>query len=203
MLCTFLFWQTSCVLIPQREIDPDSPAAYFPGREMIKVFDGGFEDEGMIHVVDGFSRDRLQIKQVDHGVGVAFVYQLEDDRVRRVFGEEVTLFEDDYLGETPNQNIVVLKGPLKLGTTWEDETGAEYSITDVGVEVETPAGSFITVEVTFRRGQFVMKRYYARGLGLVKTEGDFFTQRLQEYTYEMDILENIESLFELLVIYFR
>ena len=203
-IATLIFVLFSCASIGGRQtIDPDSVAAYFPREKMIKVFEGGFENEGMIHVIDRIGRNRIQVKQIDYGTGAALLYQVGNNEARWIYAQEVHLFEDNYLRQRPNRDILMLKGPLRMGTSWEDETGASYAITGVNVSVDTPAGEFRTIEVTFRRGEFEMKRYYARGMGEVKTQTDYFGTRLIEYSYDIDILDKIESYYELLVIYFR
>lgn len=201
-VCSFLSF--SCALIGNRGTpEQESPAYFIPEREMIKVFDGGFENEGMIHIVDRITRNRIQIKQIDYGTGAAIVYQYDQNELRWIYSAEVHLFEDNYLRERPNRNTVMLQGPLEVGTSWEDEYGASFRISDIDVEVETPAGLFKAVEVTFQRGEFEIKRYYAPGMGLIKTESGYWGTTLREYTYDLDVLDKIESPFELLVIYFR
>jgi hypothetical protein len=68
-----------------------------------------------------------------------------------------------------------LKGPLRVGTTWEDEDG-EYEITALDKTVTVPAGTFAPcLEVTNRRkgGKAIVITLYAPGVGVVQREETF------------------------------
>ncbi len=68
-----------------------------------------------------------------------------------------------------------LKGPLQVGTTWQDEDG-EYEITALHKTVTVPAGKFShCVEVTNRRkgGKATVVTLYAPGVGVVQREETF------------------------------
>jgi hypothetical protein len=68
-----------------------------------------------------------------------------------------------------------LKGPLQVGTTWEDEDGT-YEITALDKRVTVPAGTFPhCLEVTNRRkgGKATVVTLYAPGVGVVQREEVF------------------------------
>lgn len=68
-----------------------------------------------------------------------------------------------------------LKGPLRVGTTWEDEDG-EYEITALNKTVTVPAGAFShCLEVTNRRkgDKTTVVTLYAPGVGVVQREETF------------------------------
>lgn len=68
-----------------------------------------------------------------------------------------------------------LKGPLQVGTTWQDEDG-EYEITALDKTVTVPAGAFShCLEVTNRRkgGKATVITLYAPGVGVVQREETF------------------------------
>ena len=81
-----------------------------------------------------------------------------------------------------------LKGPLQVGTTWNDEDGT-YEITALDKSVTVPAGTFPhCLEVTNRRkgGKATVVTLYAPGVGVVRREevlpiiegsGSFYPQR--------------------------
>jgi len=81
-----------------------------------------------------------------------------------------------------------LKGPLRVGTTWEDDDGT-YEITALNKTVTVPAGTFAhCLEVTNRRkgGKATVITLYAPGVGVVQREetfpiiegsGSFYPQR--------------------------
>jgi hypothetical protein len=68
-----------------------------------------------------------------------------------------------------------LKGPLQLGTVWEDDDGT-YEITALDKTVTVPAGTFShCMEVTNRRkgGKATVITLYAPGVGVVQREETF------------------------------
>lgn len=68
-----------------------------------------------------------------------------------------------------------LKGPLRVGTTWEDDDGT-YKITALDKTVTVPAGAFAhCLEVTNRRkgGKATVITLYAPGVGVVQREETF------------------------------
>lgn len=81
-----------------------------------------------------------------------------------------------------------LTGPLRIGTTWDDEDGT-YEITALDETVTVPAGTFShCLEVTNRRkgGKATVVTLYAPGVGVVQREevfpiiegsGSFYPQR--------------------------
>lgn len=145
---------------------------YFPKKSMKKYFTGGFENGGFKQTIDKLEGDKVQVKQLDTGTGVAFVYQLTEKDIRIIFRTEVGdgNFKDDYIGTTEaNSNDIILKAPLVVGTKWDNNSDGKYEITGVNVKVQTPAGTFYTVEVTYTNGEFVSIHNYAKDLGLVKS----------------------------------
>jgi hypothetical protein len=149
---------------------------YFPSRIMTKQFSGGYENQGFKHTIDKIDEDKVQIKQIDSGTGVILIYQVSDNDIRLIFSSEVAdgKFKENYIGTVqPNDDKIILKSPLEVGTKWTDKDDADskYEITGINVGVKTPAGTFDAVEVTFFRGEFQTKSYYVKGLGLVKRSG--------------------------------
>lgn len=145
---------------------------YFPNKTMTKRFSGGFENGGFTHTIDIVNQDKVQVKQQDTGTGVILVYQISVNDIKLIFKNEVSdgNFKENYLDSFKNNvDEIILKAPIKVGTNWTDTDGGEYEITGVNNQVNTPAGTFETIEVTFRKGDFEIKRYYARNLGLVKS----------------------------------
>ena len=157
---------------------------YFPSKTMTKQFSGGYENQGFKHIIDKIYEDKFQVKQVDSGTGVIFIYQVSDNDIRLIYSHEVSdgKFQENYIGTVqPNSDKIILKAPLEVGTKWTDDADGKYEITGINVGVKTPAGRFVAVEVTFLRGDFKTKSYYVKGLGLVKSSG-----------YSEDVLVKIE-----------
>ena len=146
---------------------------FFPQKSMKKYFSGGFENGGFTESIDKFAGDKVQVKGLNTGIGFAYVYQITEEYIRRIFRTEEGdgKFKDDYIGTTEdNSNDIILKAPLVVGTKWTNDTEGNCEITGVNVKVQTPAGTFSAVEVTvtYTNKEIVSKHYYAKDLGLVK-----------------------------------
>src|SRR5699024_4100368 len=89
-----------------------------------------------------------------------------------------TYFRDNFteIGSFPDQREeeVILKTPIQVGNSW-NSNGNDYEITAVDYEIEVPAGTYPTIEVTITMDDMMIKRYYAEDVGLVseisETEG--------------------------------
>ena len=181
---------------PQEPVEPGVDSSYtlrgfVPGREMIKIFSGGFEDAGSIHVIDKIEDDKFQVKQIDTAAAAALVYSVDDNEIVLVFSEETSHFEENYFNKINNRNHTQLKTPLEKGTTWTDGEGGTYTITGVDVEFETEVETYKAIEVTLRRGDFELKRYYARDIGLVgSVTEDFGSMKLLGIDYDIQKVQD-------------
>jgi hypothetical protein len=147
---------------------------YFPSKPVKKYFTGGFENGGFTHTFEKFEGDKVQVKQFDTAVGIALIYQISDEHIRKIYAGEMPdgKHDEDYIGKVQaNSNDVILKGPLVVGTKWTNDKGDKYEISGVNVNVKTQAGTFNTVEVTVKYTGWdtVNKFYYAKDLGVVKS----------------------------------
>lgn len=111
-----------------------------------------------------------QIAKDNGGTTVVEIYEYRDDEIVRVFSRPETYFRDNFMEigaiEEFDENEVVLKQPIEVGTNWSSTNGA-YEITAVDKEITVPAGDYQTIEVTIEQDDSVIKRYYAEDVGLV------------------------------------
>jgi hypothetical protein len=147
---------------------------YFPSKPVKKYFTGGFENGGFTQTFEKFEGDKVQVKQFDTAVGIALIYQISDEHIRKIYGAEMPdgKNEEDYIGRVQeNSNDIILKAPLVVGTKWTNNKGDKYEVSGVNVKVKTPAGTFNAVEVTVKYTGWdsVNKFYYAKDLGVVKS----------------------------------
>ncbi len=65
----------------------------------------------------------------------------------------------------------VLADPIVRGTTWEGNDGDTYTIRDVGLRRQTPAGTFNEVIEVVRTGRsnYVERSWYAPGVGMIES----------------------------------
>ena len=156
---------------PSFNLDVKEPLNYFPYKKMKKIFKNESNNEFFIHFVDLIKEGRVHIKQVDRLSRVLMVYDIGPDSIRLVFTRELDdkTFEVDYgQGLLPNRDDIILMSPVQEGTHWSDNDGGIYEIIKKNAVVKTPAGTFKTVVVKYANGDFTVKEYYAKDIGLVK-----------------------------------
>lgn len=140
-----------------------------------------------------------QVAKNNGGTEIVEIYEYHPDEIVQVFRRPETYFRDnfysindlDYYGEY-QVNEVVLKKPIAVGTTWSTDE-ADYEITAVDAPIEVPAGNYETIEVTIQFDQSVIKRYYAKEVGLVYewTETEAFEVESKLAEIETEIAERI------------
>ena len=146
-------------------------ADYFPILPDVSCrFDvSGGKDLPVSTYVEFIGQDTIQIKY-DNGTTVKHVlYAIRDGEVR-IAGERSELYAREDLALLPSvgDGEILLKEPLKVGTTWYVGGGIR-SITDLKAQVDTPTGMYSAIEVTTIGNDTATRQYYAPGIGLVKT----------------------------------
>ncbi len=158
---------------PSDTTEPAVPtlADYFPILPDVSCrFDvSGGKDLPVSTYVEFTGKDTIQIKY-DNGTTVKHIlYAIRDGEVR-IAVERSELYARENLSLLPSEGDgeILLKEPLKVGTTWYVDGGIR-SITDLKAKVDTPAGSFAAIEVTTIGNDTATRQYYAPGIGLIKT----------------------------------
>lgn len=101
----------------------------------------------------------------------AAVFEVTDSAVTRIFikGEEYD--ETNFLDAPPNENTIILKASLEVGTRWVDQKGASREIVDIDATITTPAGKFVKcIKVKITDHNSTILEYYKEGVGMVKSE---------------------------------
>lgn len=137
-----------------------------------------------------------QIARDNGGTTVVEVYEYHEDEIVRVFSRPETYFRDNFTEidaiDTFDQNEVILKKPIAVGTSWSTDE-ADYEITSIDKDITVPAGDYQTIEVTIEHEDSLIKRYYAEEIGLVyewtEVEGMEIESKLA--TIETDVAEII------------
>ncbi|MEL7568091.1 MAG: hypothetical protein AAGU27_24890 [Dehalobacterium sp.] len=129
--------------------------------------------------------NRGQIKEDNGGTVSAVVFDVTDEAITRVFFQGESYENDNFLNAEPNDNLVILKAPLQVGTKWETDDSSR-EIVDLNASLDTPAGNFekvLKMKITFPDS--TMFEYYKDGVGMIKREyisGDFkVTSTLEKY----------------------
>jgi hypothetical protein len=65
----------------------------------------------------------------------------------------------------------ILADPIVRGTSWQGNDGDTYTIREVGLRRETPAGTFNDVIEVVRTGRsdFIERAFYAPGVGMIES----------------------------------
>lgn len=134
--------------------------------------------------------NKAQVIEDNGGTVSASVYTFSEDEITRIFFQGEEYQETNFLNEEPNENLIVLKKPISVGTKWEVENGTR-EIVDVNATVDTPIGEFtncIKVEISYEHS--TLHEYFKDGIGMVKrvfnSEGVEITSTLEEVNLAID-----------------
>ncbi len=189
----------------------DTIEDYFPFKEnTIMEYEGigneYAEQETFFEFIEG---NRAQMKIFNPGTVAIKILEYKDGELREIYTEgEFYHIENmlDVEGETSN---VLLKEPLKPGTSWTTPTGYKRAITGIDVDLELPYKNLKALEVTTELEEDIKTMdYYVKGIGHVATiykDGEFEVKTLLEEvensTYETEIIfyyplyEDIETVY--------
>lgn len=129
----------------------------------------GNEYAGYDTYVDYIKNDVIQVRQINGATESVAVYRLKDGILKKVFTKGEVYYRYDYTSLS-NCDEVIIKEPIKAGASWTLGDGSERSITAVDKQIKTPAGELTALEITTKSKNFTETRYYAKNIGLVKSE---------------------------------
>jgi len=116
------------------------------------------------------SGNLAQIREDNGGTVSAAVFKISPDAVTRIFFLGEAYGQTNYLHSPSNENIVILKTPLQVGTKWTEPNG-NREIVDLNATVTTPAGSFTQcLKVKISNENSTLYEYFKNGVGMVKRE---------------------------------
>lgn len=102
--------------------------------------------------------------------------------------QEETYYNYDYTSSS-NMDEILLKEPIKVGTSWTLSDGGIRSITAVDKWIKTPAGEYNALEITTKRKDSIIRDYCVKNIGYVKSE---FNSNIDSFTV-MSELELVEK----------
>ena len=146
-------------------------ADYFPANDNTRLIYQGTGNEFASYEVytdytdDGFHQQRISTG----GTTAVRIVHLNKNRAEIVFSQGETYFRQNMLDMRVGTPEALLKTPLETGRSWLLGEGRIRTITGASIAVETPAGSFDTIEVTTEGPYGKSMDYYATDVGLVKT----------------------------------
>lgn len=116
------------------------------------------------------NNDIYQIREDNGGTVSASVFNVSSSDITRVFFIGEAYGEDNYLNNEPNEEVTILKAPLKVGSKWQEPNGIR-EIGSINETVSTPAGTFSDcIKVIISSDDSIVNEYYKEGVGMVKRE---------------------------------
>lgn len=164
---------------------------YFPGTvgSYWKYKGDGNEYAAFSREVVFANANRVQLKENNGGTMNDSVYENTDSQVSRVYFIGESYEKKNYLNKKGDQNLILLKLPLKQGESWDNKDDRREVVSD-NVSVNTPAGTFdhcikIKISPQPAASTAVTYEYYKKGVGLVKREfisgNETISSTLEEY----------------------
>ncbi len=165
----------------------DTAADYFAFKADRRLTYRGTGNEfaSYVTLVDYLKNGVAQTRQDNGGTTTVFVYALGDNAIKRVFSREETYFKYDFTA-TSNDDEVLVKEPIRTGNSWTLGDGSVRAITAVDKKVTTPSGTYRALEITTTGAESAQKDYYAKDIGLVKSE---FASGGNTVTSELESIE--------------
>lgn len=175
--------------VPPKEV----VLAVTPGDFFPIVAGSSWEYQGVGNEYASFNRKLLftsenlaQIREDNGGTVSASVFKITSDAVTRIYFLGEAYEQTNFLNSNPNENIIILKAPLQIGTKWTEPNGTR-EIIDLNATVDTPAGNFSEcLKVKIVNENSTLYEYFKKGVGMVKREfisGDTkVTSSLKKYT---------------------
>ncbi|MEW9082250.1 GerMN domain-containing protein [Caldanaerobacter subterraneus] len=140
---------------------PVSENLYWEYKGIGNEFAGGRVD---IEFIEG---NKVQFSHENGGTVVAKVFEVSNEGVKVINSIEESYYRINYLAEEPTYEEYYLKSPIKEKVSWQDGS-IVWTIESLNEKVEVPAGEFTCIKVVGKSGDFVLERYFAKGVGLVK-----------------------------------
>ncbi len=173
---------------PTKEEDQAKPGDYFPLTQgsTWQYLGEGNEYASFSREVMYVEGNKSQIKEDNGGTVSTSVYQITPNAATRVYFKGEDYEQANILKQPGNQNIAILKAPIKPGAKWTAGNSTR-EIVDITASVNTPAGKFDNcIKVKITENQSTWYEYYKKGIGLVKREflleNDQISSILASYT---------------------
>ena len=110
----------------------------------------------------------MQVRNINAGTISAVVYEIKNGELKRLLSKGEVYYRYDFTSFSDNNEEILLKEPIKKGTSWTLKNKDKRSITSIDKSITTPAGTYNTIEVTTEGTYSITMDYYAKDIGLVK-----------------------------------
>lgn len=143
-----------------------------PDVEYIYEGDGG-EFSSYKEYIDFFNEDKKQVRSLNGGTEVVYIVEKTQNELKRIFEMAEVYYKENFLSKDSNMEKILIKRPIKVGTKWDNNEFGQSEITSIDKNIETGFGTLKAVEVTttnmVENNKTLLKEYYAKGVGLVKS----------------------------------
>lgn len=159
---------------------------YFPFVENAKMeYEGiGNEFAEQTTFFEFIDDNRAQLKIFNPGTVAVKIIEYKDGELREIFTEGEFYHIENMLGTEGEAQNILLKEPLKAGTSWNISGGYKRTISGIDVSIETPYKNFKALEVTTEFGDGkIQLDYYVKNIGHVASiykDGEFEVKTLLE-----------------------
>lgn len=170
---------------------------FFPLTENTKyTYEGeGNEFASYTVYVDYINDNRIQTRTNNGGSEMVRVLEVSDGQLTELFFRGETYFRENFTDDEYADGKILLKEPLKEGTSWSTGENSTTTITGVSKEVVTPQGNVEAIEVTTENSQGTTIEYYAEDKGLVKVinkgEGYEVSSTLSDVENNVPLIQTI------------
>lgn len=118
------------------------------------------------------ANNRIQTRTNNGGTETVRVLEIKDGKLSVIKMVNECYYRDNIMDDTAaasDKAEVLLMEPLVKGTEWTLPDGTRRYISATDVSIETPSGTYQTIEVTTEGSDSTTKDYYAPNTGLVKS----------------------------------
>lgn len=186
---------------PDNQKEELSIVDYYPITENTKYsYEGkGNEFAAYTVFVDYAANNRIQTRTNNGGTESVNVLEIKDGQLTLLYSRGETYFRQNFLNNKYDGGKILLKEPLKEGSSWNYDESTTATITGVSKEVVTASGNYEAIEVTLEGEQGKTVDYYAKNVGLVKTiaSGDGY-----EVSSALSSIENDTPLIQTIALYY-
>jgi hypothetical protein len=145
---------------------------YFPIISSAKYIykETGNEFHNFTLYTDYTNNKKQQFRITNGETEIINIYKSTFFGVKSIYSQDETYYRENFLGKTHNRNDYILLNPVLVGRHWTISDGNERTITNIDIPVETPYRTFPSaLETTTINGQSKIINYFAKSIGLVKT----------------------------------
>lgn len=128
----------------------------------------GSEYADMTVFTDYIKGNKIQQRISNGGTVVARVIEVQKDSIVQIGTLEEAYYKQDLTSMKNTKPEIILKAPIEKGTSWTLPNGSKRYISNINLDVSTPAGNFKAIEVTTEEKDGKTINYYAPNVGLIK-----------------------------------